>query len=113
MSSWTAQRVLDAAAAMEWVPEGAIEMRTDDYRLVELTGELDLVRLGPFPALDGDRRGRAEGAFVTDQLDRHVRRNVQLRQIAADLAGQHLHGVDHLGAPGAQRLFRAGRLGRG
>src|SRR5882724_1339981 len=34
MSSWTAQRVLDAAAAMEWVPEGAIEMRTDDYRLV-------------------------------------------------------------------------------
>src|SRR5436305_9468251 len=34
MSSWTAQRVLDAAAGMEWVPEGAIEMRTDDYRLV-------------------------------------------------------------------------------
>jgi GNAT superfamily N-acetyltransferase len=34
MSSWTAQRVLDAAAAMEWVPEGAIEMRTDDYRLI-------------------------------------------------------------------------------
>jgi GNAT superfamily N-acetyltransferase len=34
MSSWTAQRVLDAAAAMEWVPEGAIELRTDDYRLI-------------------------------------------------------------------------------
>jgi GNAT superfamily N-acetyltransferase len=34
MSSWTAQRVLDTAAAMEWVPEGAIEMRTDDYRLI-------------------------------------------------------------------------------
>jgi len=34
MSSWTAQRVLDAAAAMEFVPEGAIEVRTDDYRLV-------------------------------------------------------------------------------
>ncbi|HYB47256.1 MAG TPA: hypothetical protein VED20_07865, partial [Streptosporangiaceae bacterium] len=34
MSSWTAQRVLDAAAGMEWVPEGAIEMRTDDYRLI-------------------------------------------------------------------------------
>jgi len=32
--SWTAQRVLDAAAAMEFVPEGAIEVRTDDYRLV-------------------------------------------------------------------------------
>ena len=34
MSSWIAQRVLDAAAAMEFVPEGAIEVRTDDYRLV-------------------------------------------------------------------------------
>ena len=34
MSLWTAQRVLDAAAAMEFVPEGAIEVRTDDYRLV-------------------------------------------------------------------------------
>jgi hypothetical protein len=34
MTSWTAQRVLDAAAAMEFVPEGAIEVRTDDYRLV-------------------------------------------------------------------------------
>ena len=34
MSSWTPQRVLDAAAAMEWVPGGAIELRTDDYRLI-------------------------------------------------------------------------------
>src|SRR6516165_8740864 len=34
MNLWTAQRVLDAAAAMEFVPEGAIEVRTDDYRLV-------------------------------------------------------------------------------
>src|SRR5919204_1893305 len=34
MGSWTAQRLLDAAAAMEFVPEGAIEVRTDDYRLV-------------------------------------------------------------------------------
>jgi hypothetical protein len=32
MSSWTAQRVLDAAAAMEFVPEGAIEVWTDDYQ---------------------------------------------------------------------------------
>ena len=34
MSSWTPQRVLDAAAAMEWVPSGAVELRTDDYRLI-------------------------------------------------------------------------------
>jgi hypothetical protein len=26
--------VLDAAAAMEWVPGGAVELRTDDYRLI-------------------------------------------------------------------------------
>ena len=32
MSAWTAQRVLDAAAAMEFVPEGAIEVLTGDYR---------------------------------------------------------------------------------
>ncbi len=34
MSSWTPQRVLDAAAATEFVPEGAIQVRTEDYRLV-------------------------------------------------------------------------------
>lgn len=34
LSFWTPQRVLDAAAGMEWVPEGAIEVRTGDYRLV-------------------------------------------------------------------------------
>ncbi len=34
MSSWTPQRVLDAAAATEFVPEGAIQVRTGDYRLV-------------------------------------------------------------------------------
>ena len=27
MSSWTPQRVLDVAAAMEWVPGGSIELR--------------------------------------------------------------------------------------
>jgi hypothetical protein len=34
LSSWTPQRVLDVAAAMEFVPEGAVEVRTDDYRLL-------------------------------------------------------------------------------
>jgi GNAT superfamily N-acetyltransferase len=34
VSSWTPERVLDAAADIEWVPGGAIEMCTDDYRLV-------------------------------------------------------------------------------
>jgi GNAT superfamily N-acetyltransferase len=34
VSSWTPQRVLDAAAGMEWVPGGAIELRTDDYKII-------------------------------------------------------------------------------
>ncbi len=34
MSSWTPQRVLDAAAATEFVPGGAVELQTSDYRLV-------------------------------------------------------------------------------
>ncbi len=34
VNPWTPQRVLDAAAAMEWVPGGAVELRTDDYRLI-------------------------------------------------------------------------------
>jgi GNAT superfamily N-acetyltransferase len=34
MSRWTPQRVLDAAAALAWVPDGAIEQRTDDYLLI-------------------------------------------------------------------------------
>ena len=34
MSSWTPQHVLDAVAAMEWCPDGATEVLTDDYRLI-------------------------------------------------------------------------------
>ena len=34
MSSWTPRRVLDSVVAMEWSPDGAIEVRTDDYRLI-------------------------------------------------------------------------------
>jgi hypothetical protein len=34
LSSWTPQRVLDAAIAMEWRPDGAIEVLADDYRLI-------------------------------------------------------------------------------
>ena len=34
MSSWTPRRVLEAAAARQWCPDGAIEELTDDYRLI-------------------------------------------------------------------------------
>ena len=71
MSSWTTQRVLDAAAAMECVPDGAIELRTDDYRLIRYPdGVLDpsfARRAGHLVADDaaarrGHRRGRRAGA---------------------------------------------------
>ena len=34
MSSWTPQRVLHAAAATQWRPDGAVEALTDDYHLI-------------------------------------------------------------------------------
>jgi hypothetical protein len=34
VSSWTPRRVLDAAAASQWCPDGAVEVLTDDYRLI-------------------------------------------------------------------------------
>ena len=34
MSSWTPRHVLDAAAASQWCPDGAVEVLTDDYRLI-------------------------------------------------------------------------------
>ena len=34
MSSWTPQRVLDAAISLEWRPDGALDVQTADYRLI-------------------------------------------------------------------------------
>jgi hypothetical protein len=34
LGAWTPGRVLDAAAAMEWEPEGSVVVVTDDYRLI-------------------------------------------------------------------------------
>jgi len=34
LSRWTPERVLDAAAAWVWIPEGAIEVHADDYLLI-------------------------------------------------------------------------------
>ena len=49
MSSWIAQRVLDAAAAMEFVSEGAVEVRTGDYRLVQHPDWVCLLYTSPSP----------------------------------------------------------------
>jgi hypothetical protein len=34
VSSWTPRLVLEAAAASQWCPDGAVEVLTDDYRLI-------------------------------------------------------------------------------
>jgi hypothetical protein len=38
VSSWTPRHVLDAAAARQWCPDGAVEVLTDDYRLIRYPG---------------------------------------------------------------------------
>ena len=71
MSSWTPRRVLDAAAAREWSPDGAIEVRTDDYRLIRYPNwALDPT----FPAaqVTWSRTGRAV-AEIVDEVAVRVR----------------------------------------
>ena len=65
MSSWTPRRVLDALVAVEWSPDGATEVRTDDYRLVRYPGwALDPT----FPAaqVTWSRTGRAVAAILDE-----------------------------------------------
>ena len=78
MSSWTAQRVLDAAAAMEFVPVGAIEVRTGDYRLLR---HPDWV-LGPSLGAAQVTWSRSERA-ATEVID----------EVAARMRGWGLPGV--------------------
>ena len=78
MSSWTPRRVLDAAVAAEWSPDGAIEVRTDDYRLIRYP---DWALDPTFPAaqVTRSRTGRA----VPEIID----------EVAARVRHWHLPGV--------------------
>jgi len=72
LSSWTPRRVLDAAIAMEWRPDGAIEVLADDYRLIRYPDwALDPV----FPAaqVTRSRAGRPAGEVI-DEVAARVRR---------------------------------------
>jgi len=71
LSPWTPQRVLDAATAMEWQPDGAIEVRTDDYRLIRYP---DWALDPTFPAaqVTRSRSDRSVGDLV-DEVLAHVR----------------------------------------
>jgi hypothetical protein len=78
LSSWTPERVLDAAAAMEWCPDGAIEVLADGYRLIRYPDwALDPV----FPAaqvtrspVDGPGRTRRPADEIIEEAAARVRR---------------------------------------
>jgi hypothetical protein len=72
VNSWTPQRVLAAAAAMEWRPDGATEIVTDDYRLIRYPSWA----LDPsFPAAQVTRsRAGRPAAEVIDEVMTRVRR---------------------------------------
>jgi GNAT superfamily N-acetyltransferase len=67
LSRWTLQRVLDAATVMEWQPDDAIEVRTDDYRLVRYP---DWTLDPSFPAaqVTRSRSGRPVGELIDEVL---------------------------------------------
>jgi GNAT superfamily N-acetyltransferase len=71
LSPWTPQRVLDAATAMEWRPDGAIEVRTDDYRLIRYP-DWALDPIFPAAQVTRSRSDRSVGDLV-DEVLAHVR----------------------------------------
>ena len=74
MSSWTPRHVLDAAAASQWCPDGAIEVLTDDYRLIRYP-DWGLETLDPaFPAAQVTRsRSERTAAEVLGEVAERVR----------------------------------------
>ena len=72
MSSWTPRRVLDAVVGMEWSPDGAIEVLTDDYRLIRYP---DWALDPTFPAAQVTRSGTGRGVpEILDEGAARVRR---------------------------------------
>ena len=75
MSSWTPRRVLDATIAMEWRPDGAIEVLADDYRLIRYP-DWALDPTLPAAQVTRSRAGRTPrpAAEVVDEVAARVRR---------------------------------------
>jgi hypothetical protein len=72
LSSWTPRRVLDAAIAMEWRPDGAVEVLADDYRLIRYP---DWALDPAFPAAQVTRSHAGRPADeVIDEVTARVRR---------------------------------------
>lgn len=72
MSSWTPRRVLDASIAMEWRPDGVIEVMADDYRLVRYP-DWALDHAVPAAQVTRSRAGRP-AQEVIDEVAARVRR---------------------------------------
>ncbi len=71
MGSWTPRHVLDAAVAMEWRPDGATEVLTDDYRLIRYP---DWALDPTFPAAQVTRsRSERTAVEVIDEVAGRVR----------------------------------------
>jgi len=72
VSSWTPRRVLDALVAVEWSPDGATEVLTDDYRLIRYP---DWALDPAFPAAQITRSRTGRGvAEIIDEVAARVRR---------------------------------------
>jgi hypothetical protein len=72
VSSWTPRHVLDAAAASQWCPDGAVEVLTDDYRLIRYP---DWALDPAFPAAQVTRsRSERAAAEVIGEVAERVRR---------------------------------------
>jgi GNAT superfamily N-acetyltransferase len=71
LNPWKPQRVLDAATVMEWQPDDAVEVRTEDYRLIRYP---DWALDPSFPAAQVTRShsGRPAGELIEEVLA-HVR----------------------------------------
>jgi hypothetical protein len=72
VSSWTPRQVLDAAAASQWCPDGAVEVLTDDYRLIRYP---DWALDPSFPAAQVTRsRSERSAAELIAEVAERVRR---------------------------------------
>jgi GNAT superfamily N-acetyltransferase len=71
LSAWTPRRVLDAAIALEWRPDGALDVQTADYRLIRYP---DWALDPTFAAAQvlRSRAGRPAGEVI-DEVMVHVR----------------------------------------
>src|SRR6185295_16625188 len=81
VSSWTPRQVLEAAAASQWCPDGAVEVLTDDYRLIRYPDwALD-------PAFPAAQVTRSRSERTTAELIAEVAAGASVGQARGGLVG--------------------------